>query len=71
VHALTLVPTLRVGMPSSTLRVVRARGPSGRGHRASRTASPRGAWGRGSPVRRRRSARRLPFFLSILRQNAR
>ena len=47
-----LVPTLRVGMPSSTLRVVRSRGPSGRGRRASRTAFPRGAWERGERLTR-------------------
>src|SRR4051794_8346807 len=40
---MTLVPTLRVGMPSSTLRVVRAR--PGDGRRASRTAFPRGTVG--------------------------
>src|SRR5438094_1490486 len=39
-----LVPMLRVGMPSATLRV----GPAGHQHgrRASRTAFPRGAWER-------------------------
>jgi len=41
--ARNLVPTLRVGMPSATLRVVRRLG-----RRASKTAFPRGAWERGS-----------------------
>jgi len=41
----TLVPTLRVGMPSSTLGVATFGPAQGRG--ASRTAFPRGAWERG------------------------
>ena len=57
--AVPLVPTLRVGMPSGTLCVPcrRALGPGRRG--ASKTAFPRGAWERGSPVGRWRSARSL------------
>jgi hypothetical protein len=45
-NALELVPTLRVGMPFSTLRVVWAPIAAGNraGRRASRTAFPRRAW---------------------------
>ena len=41
----TLVPTLRVGMPSTTLRVVQRSQNQGRG--ASKTAFPRRPWERG------------------------